>query len=60
MSAKLPLKGTTTTPLGCTTGWPPSPDGWFAGACAALQVLPPSLEVLISTSLPAFTSSHST
>ena len=39
--------GTTTVPFGCTTGWPPMPVERLAVFTAALQVRPPSVEVLI-------------
>src|SRR3954470_12007615 len=49
--------GTTTVPLGRTTGWPPiTPEPLEA---AADQVWPPSVEVLILSRLPAPWSSHS-
>src|SRR3954447_23546019 len=48
--------GTTTVPFGRTTGWPPiTPVLLVAGAD---QCRPPSVEVLISSRLPAPWSSH--
>src|SRR3954452_11091774 len=44
--------GTITVPSGCTTGWPPSPWGFPAGATGVLQVLPPSEDVLMYSRSP--------
>src|SRR5213595_1639613 len=44
--------GTTTVPLGCTTGCPPRPDGVPDGETGADQVAPPSLERLSTIRLP--------
>src|SRR5215470_11310085 len=49
--------GTTTVPLGSTTGSPPAPKNLLAVATGADQVLPPSVEVLISTRRPLLTTS---
>src|SRR6516165_45844 len=50
-------KGTTTVPLGCTTGCPPSPVAPPLGARAGPQVRPPSVEVFIITESPALVTS---
>src|SRR5215471_9446401 len=52
-------KGTTTVPLGCTTGCPPSPVAPPLGARAGPQVRPPSVEVFIITESPALVTSYS-
>src|ERR1700755_1285932 len=50
MKADMPpsksAKGTTTVPLGCTSGLPPIPKSPFAVVFGALHVKPPSVEVL--------------
>jgi hypothetical protein len=51
--------GTTTVPLGSTTGLPPTPWNLLAVATGADQVLPPLVDVLISTRKPLLTTSHS-
>src|SRR2546430_16571130 len=55
-----PSIGTTTVPLGCTTGCPPMPCTESAVFKAGPQVRPPSIEVLIQTRPLALGSSHST
>src|SRR4029077_16613972 len=55
-----PSMGTTTLPLGCTRGWPPSPPAPSAVFLPALQVLPPSVDVLMKMRSPNAGSSHST
>src|SRR4051794_24889829 len=55
---KLPETGTTTVPLGRTSGWPPRPLALSAVVREVPHVRPPSLEVFISTRLPAPASSH--
>ena len=45
--------GTMTVPSGWTSGWPPSPLSFPAVGIGVLQVLPPSVEVLISSRSPA-------
>src|SRR5947208_8129566 len=45
--------GTMTVPLGWTSGWPPRPLSFPAVGIGVLQVLPPSVEVLISSRSPA-------
>ncbi len=52
--------GTTTVPLGCTSGCPPMPDDRFAVCVAGPHVNPPSLEVLIRIPSPVKGLSHST
>src|SRR5450755_565936 len=54
-----PSKGTITVPFGWTTGWPPSPRTLSAVACRALQVSPPSVDVLICSRSPRLKSSNS-
>ena len=49
--------GTITVPLGRTTGWPPMTPVLLV--FGAPQVRPPSVDVLISSRLPAPLSSHS-
>src|SRR4051794_19887311 len=51
--------GTTTVPLGCTTGWPPIPVALPDVLRAAPQVSPPSVDVDILIRLPLPWSSHS-
>ena len=51
--------GTTTVPLGCTTGCPPRPDGLPDGEVGADQVAPPSLERLSTIRLPLLVMSTS-
>src|SRR5262249_45359498 len=48
--------GTTTLPLGCTTGWPPMTA--VDGAVEAFQVCPPSLEYASRRVPPVAASSH--
>src|SRR5258706_7343898 len=50
--------GTITVPVGCTTGWPPSPAALPFGLLAAPQVGPPSFEVLILIRSPRLNTSH--
>jgi hypothetical protein len=45
--------GTTTRPLGCTTGWPPRPLSRPSVSIGADHVSPPSVDVLISSTSPA-------
>src|SRR5260370_38805232 len=45
IEAPLVENGTTTVPLGCTSGCPPSPDGEPDGWAGADQVSPPSVDV---------------
>ena len=52
--------GTTTVPLGWTSGRPPSPDGRPDGICSADQVCPPSCEVTITIRLLLLVRSTST
>src|SRR5262245_53587331 len=52
--------GTTTVPLGCTTGWPPMTVSPAGVVMAGPQVMPPSVDVLIWTRLPLPLLSHST
>src|SRR2546429_3097906 len=51
--------GTTTVPLGCTTGCPPRPDGLPDGEIDGDQVAPPSLERLMTIRLPLVVTSTS-
>ena len=51
--------GTTTVPLGCTTGCPPMPVALPDVLSAAPQVSPPLVEVDILIRLPLAWSSHS-
>src|SRR5690242_5302169 len=54
-----PAYGTITSPFGWTTGWPPRPVGESVGWVGALQVSPPSVEVLMKIAPPIPKSSHS-
>jgi hypothetical protein len=51
--------GTTTSPLGSTTGWPPSPVWLPPGASAAPQLAPPLVEVRIRIESPELVMSYS-
>src|ERR1700746_3595268 len=46
-SMLFPRNGTTTVPFGSTSGSAPEPPDWFPVPIPALQVNPPSCEVLI-------------
>src|SRR5579871_3512744 len=52
--------GTTTVPLGWTSGCPPMPARLPGGRVAGLQVSPPSVDVLMKTRSPSAGLSHST
>src|SRR5579883_545941 len=52
-------KGTITVPLGWTSGWPPRPVALSPVDCAALHVVPPSLDILICTRSLLEARSHS-
>src|SRR5215472_18916440 len=58
MSPK-PQNGTTTRPLGSTSGWPPRPLAASAVVIGSNQVAPPSVEVVIKIRPPSETESHS-
>jgi hypothetical protein len=51
--------GTTTSPLGSATGWPPSPVWLPPGASAAPQLAPPLVEVRIQMESPPLVMSYS-
>ena len=51
--------GTSTVPLGRTTGWPPRPVALSPVLRAGPQVSPPLLEVCILIRLPSAVLSHS-
>ena len=50
--------GTITSPSGWTTGWPPRPKTPLSVWTGALQVSPPSVDVLIRIRSPSPKSSH--
>src|SRR4051794_8345421 len=61
-AASLPFRlsnGTITLPFGCTSGCPPSPFSFPAGGTGVLQVLPPSVDVLMYSRSPSAKLSNS-
>src|SRR5215472_13783843 len=53
-----PSNGTTTVPLGCTSGWPPRPPAWSTLGLPGPHVCPPSVDVLIRTCPVLAAASH--